>query len=367
TLAQHGVGSAALGTFFILCNIVWIECVEGGGKATFIHFFKCLNDLKLKFNVLAFKLIDVEYEKLFSLLAKNVDYLILTRDPFEVWTCYSNHRIRNYSVGELINSNDDLHVALDMFLYVSTWSDKPLFPCINDKNTWMQLKKYQIPRGCVFETSIINYISNGKNFFYIQTEDLNEEKAFDTIKSISKIFSFKIPDNPLLFRQKVMSNINIFFPRKIIFDEKNILITVQTIYSSYDNNIFTDIKKEVYPKDGVFFDEIVVLIENSNIHYIDDITIEQFAKYFKKFAFAIEERIAIEKQKKINVDDNLYVFKKHSKIRDELREIFNIEFKFIKQHRPDIVASWKYYQEFEKMCEELDEKEDSLKENISNN
>ncbi|MBC5861784.1 DUF2972 domain-containing protein, partial [Campylobacter jejuni] len=25
-----------------------------------------------------------------------------------------------------------------------------------------------------------------------------------------------------------------------------------------------------------------------------------------------------------------------------------------KQHRPDIVASWKYYQEFEKMCEELD-------------
>ncbi|WP_257797125.1 DUF2972 domain-containing protein, partial [Campylobacter jejuni] len=24
-----------------------------------------------------------------------------------------------------------------------------------------------------------------------------------------------------------------------------------------------------------------------------------------------------------------------------------------KQHRPDIVASWKYYQEFEQMCKEL--------------
>ncbi|EHK8965702.1 DUF2972 domain-containing protein, partial [Campylobacter jejuni] len=23
-------------------------------------------------------------------------------------------------------------------------------------------------------------------------------------------------------------------------------------------------------------------------------------------------------------------------------------------HRPDIVASWKYYQEFEQMCKELD-------------
>ncbi|EAM0718573.1 DUF2972 domain-containing protein, partial [Campylobacter jejuni] len=26
----------------------------------------------------------------------------------------------------------------------------------------------------------------------------------------------------------------------------------------------------------------------------------------------------------------------------------------IKQHHPNIVASWKYYQEFEKMCKELD-------------
>ncbi|EAK2257115.1 DUF2972 domain-containing protein, partial [Campylobacter jejuni] len=26
----------------------------------------------------------------------------------------------------------------------------------------------------------------------------------------------------------------------------------------------------------------------------------------------------------------------------------------IKQYRPDIVASWKYYQEFEQMCKELD-------------
>nr|WP_257839912.1 DUF2972 domain-containing protein [Campylobacter jejuni] len=25
----------------------------------------------------------------------------------------------------------------------------------------------------------------------------------------------------------------------------------------------------------------------------------------------------------------------------------------MKQHRPDIVASWKYYQEFEQMCKEL--------------
>ncbi|EDO7946277.1 DUF2972 domain-containing protein, partial [Campylobacter coli] len=41
----------------------------------------------------------------------------------------------------------------------------------------------------------------------------------------------------------------------------------------------------------------------------------------------------------------------------EFKEIFNKELKYIKQSHPNIAASWKYYQEFEKICEELDKKE----------
>ncbi|EEL0773504.1 DUF2972 domain-containing protein, partial [Campylobacter jejuni] len=39
----------------------------------------------------------------------------------------------------------------------------------------------------------------------------------------------------------------------------------------------------------------------------------------------------------------------------KLKELLDYELQHIKQHRPDIVASWKYYQEFERMCKELDE------------
>ncbi|EAJ4919194.1 TPA: DUF2972 domain-containing protein, partial [Campylobacter jejuni] len=41
--------------------------------------------------------------------------------------------------------------------------------------------------------------------------------------------------------------------------------------------------------------------------------------------------------------------------RVKLKNILDKELVHIKQHRPDIVASWKYYQEFEKMCKELDD------------
>ncbi|ECL0278544.1 DUF2972 domain-containing protein, partial [Campylobacter jejuni] len=40
--------------------------------------------------------------------------------------------------------------------------------------------------------------------------------------------------------------------------------------------------------------------------------------------------------------------------RIKIKNILKSHLLHIKQHRPDIVASWKYYQEFEKMCKELD-------------
>ncbi|MFG6702868.1 DUF2972 domain-containing protein, partial [Campylobacter coli] len=46
--------------------------------------------------------------------------------------------------------------------------------------------------------------------------------------------------------------------------------------------------------------------------------------------------------------------KENKELRVKLKNILDKELVHIKQHRPDIVASWKYYQEFEKMCKELD-------------
>ncbi|EAL3768807.1 DUF2972 domain-containing protein, partial [Campylobacter jejuni] len=57
---------------------------------------------------------------------------------------------------------------------------------------------------------------------------------------------------------------------------------------------------------------------------------------------------------KINENDVLNYIKKDKELMREVKKIFDQEYETIKQHRPDIVASWKYYQEFEKMCENED-------------
>ncbi|EAL0255263.1 hypothetical protein DO864_08840, partial [Campylobacter jejuni] len=52
--------------------------------------------------------------------------------------------------------------------------------------------------------------------------------------------------------------------------------------------------------------------------------------------------------------DILHYLSLDKKYRDIYLKIINYNLTTLKQHRPDIVASWKYYQEFEKMCKELD-------------
>ncbi|EHP2225405.1 DUF2972 domain-containing protein, partial [Campylobacter jejuni] len=76
--------------------------------------------------------------------------------------------------------------------------------------------------------------------------------------------------------------------------------------------------------------------------------------YIQHLCKNIDKQINLENEKKIKEKDILLFFKEHSFYRKQLKSILDYELQHIKQHRPDIVASWKYYQEFEKMCKELD-------------
>ena len=59
-------------------------------------------------------------------------------------------------------------------------------------------------------------------------------------------------------------------------------------------------------------------------------------------------------QNQIKEEQILIYLKENKILRKKLKQILDEELAHIKIHRPDIVASWKYYNEFEKICEELD-------------
>ncbi|EDC2796723.1 DUF2972 domain-containing protein, partial [Campylobacter jejuni] len=82
--------------------------------------------------------------------------------------------------------------------------------------------------------------------------------------------------------------------------------------------------------------------------------IKQINDFQKDFLDVLNKKIKDIENKKWSENDILSEFKNNKLIRNKVFNMLHKELKFIKQYRPDIVASWKYYQEFEQMCKELD-------------
>ncbi|EAK7266408.1 DUF2972 domain-containing protein, partial [Campylobacter jejuni] len=83
-----------------------------------------------------------------------------------------------------------------------------------------------------------------------------------------------------------------------------------------------------------------------------------FITFIRRYLGIVVKKLLIhsrfEELKLFKEKDVLNYLKENKELRVKLKNILDKELVHIKQHRPDIVASWKYYQEFEQMCKELD-------------
>ena len=71
----------------------------------------------------------------------------------------------------------------------------------------------------------------------------------------------------------------------------------------------------------------------------------------------LQARFEQEDNATLKIDDILQYLKRTPKARKNVQKIIKDDVAIIKKYRLDIVESWKYYNEFEKMCAELDKKE----------
>lgn len=94
----------------------------------------------------------------------------------------------------------------------------------------------------------------------------------------------------------------------------------------------------------------IAIDKNDEARLKQNIPLYQRTKeYLQDFIPSLIEQDAKEKAKKLTEDDVLEHFKKDARLRAKCKNIFDKHLELIKSYRPDIVASWKYYQEFEKL------------------
>ncbi|EDP2922554.1 DUF2972 domain-containing protein, partial [Campylobacter jejuni] len=76
--------------------------------------------------------------------------------------------------------------------------------------------------------------------------------------------------------------------------------------------------------------------------------------FFINFLNKLEIKVKNIKSLYIKEEEVLSISRSNFFLRNKLHVKMFSEYKELKKFCPDIVASWKYYQEFEKMCKELD-------------
>ncbi|ELR4645925.1 DUF2972 domain-containing protein, partial [Campylobacter jejuni] len=370
-------GHAAMVKFLEDCNCRLFSKYSHRGNNIFGAYcdqYAFLN--KKGFNILTFfeyGIVDYKLKsKFIGLFNSKKRVLFLVRDPIERLKSRINHIAPNKFAIYDFNLNSNVKEIVNVKKYYSKNGIND-FPDINILENLLTFN--------FFCYKLLIDFFRKSHIFYIDMEEIKPAKAFDTMCDLANKFGFKKPTDKKFFEGVMNGDFLGILPFTLYIHSKDI-DNVYSLMKSYENlsslkdndgihlqitstNLvefykqskeYINFTKEFFDKPlkyenlGIFLkpQEFGRLKQDSKLF---DVT----KRYLNNFIEALEERIDLEKAKLFKEKDVLNYLKENKELRVKLKNILDKELVHIKQHRPDIVASWKYYQEFEKMCKELDD------------
>lgn len=120
---------------------------------------------------------------------------------------------------------------------------------------------------------------------------------------------------------------------------------------------FVDISKEI-SSDDIYVDgaKILIIIEKNQLDNLrkDKAFYAIIKEYLKGYIQTLKEYSKNIESALVNETQILDYLKKDEESRRFMKNILDSELKYIKANHPDFIKKWKYYNEFESMCAELD-------------
>ncbi|EPS1220186.1 DUF2972 domain-containing protein, partial [Campylobacter upsaliensis] len=192
----------------------------------------------------------------------------------------------------------------------------------------------------------------------IDMQDLQANKAFDTMKRLSKILHFNSPkeEDKAKFERKAWNDYTPFLPFTFYIDHKDfshLKNKIKFIITEEPLSNLKDIKNLFLNENDLCYKHLSINVEQKHYELIkeDKEIKERLKSYFKEFVKILEEKVKFRADNALNENDMLEFFKNNANLALQFKALLDSELTHIKQTRPDIIASWKYYQEFEKICE----------------
>ncbi|EEP3230317.1 DUF2972 domain-containing protein [Campylobacter jejuni] len=362
-------GHAAMMSFFNVCGIGYLYHHMDLMKNRYIDYYH-FSRIENLYSIITYGQYSLtqgmnNIGKYLTLINK-IPILFLVRDPISRLKTGVNHPILNPKSMKEICLNNDYSDVFKNKMYVGDIGKNFYY---SEKPSMKYLPRW-INEDTMYQTSLCLLFSN-RDITYIDMEEIKPAKAFDTMCDLANKFGFKKPTDKKFFEGVMNGDLAGFIPINLFIDKKNLIYNNKVIYKDNDSihlqitstNLvefykqskeYINFTKEFFDKPlkyenlGIFLkpQEFGRLKQDSKLF---DVT----KRYLNNFIEALEERIDLEKAKLFKEKDVLNYLKENKELRVKLKNILDKELVHIKQHRPDIVASWKYYQEFEQMCKEL--------------
>ncbi|EAH9049441.1 DUF2972 domain-containing protein [Campylobacter jejuni] len=349
-LGGHGTGTEALKVFLSYNKIIIPD--------NFFNYETGLQRYKYALNILlndidhikGIRLKDYhfnDFEKFCKLIQKKCKFIFQVRDYFEIFTCYINHRTRKSDAIMNFDLQTNLSDVFDRFYYFLSGENHPIRLNLKNFLSWPALHQEMGFRTCVMEYSMLQNFDNILDVLYIDIKDIIGVDTKNTIQKICNFINISY-NQEYNYSENIIGDLKIIFPLTLNVLEGIELLIIDS-HSTFDTNCYKDITLTI-TNSNVF--KILIKLSD-NLKLIDNI-IKELKLYFFNFNKTLKQKLVQEKKIRIKEQQYIDIYKHDPYRRRKLQKMMSYELTHIKQHRPDIVASWKYYQEFEKMCKELD-------------
>ncbi|ECB9742912.1 DUF2972 domain-containing protein, partial [Campylobacter upsaliensis] len=353
--------SSAILNYFSLSGVKIYEYWEPQEENYSLYYNDLLND-----NFVAVA-VHIHYSKLPYLLIEKVPAFYVTRDPISKLKSISNHFICGLNALDYIKStmkrfNLTCKEYSKLIPKNKYWKHNGEYPrCdVTFEDNWLLY-------GCLSFDSLIQKMPNITKIFYYSFEEFEPKNVFLTWNKLAKLFQFIVPDKSLLETRREVVRFGLsVLPTCLYALEEDVAKNEEDRSSlnkkgGYEIYISADVMQK--------FKEDIIIIDEANINdsriiaYVKDDCkdilhneklLQESKKFLEGYFQALRKNVDKTKENLITEKKVLEYLKKDTHTRNKIKKLLDEELNHFKTHHLDIVASWKYYKEFEKMCEELE-------------
>jgi len=218
-----------------------------------------------------------------------------------------------------------------------------------------------IPLAIAVSEENFSYTSTAEicqnNVHYIDSSEIDPQNVMQTMRKYAVFFNKNLDEenlakNESYLKEKKWSELTYLIPLTLNITFKDRVLKIEICLRQQNNHI--DFSKELLGKNYDILKLVALAMNKEEFDFLVSCSIfNEVQLYLNEFILKLEAKWKGYLNSYAKEEDVLLYFKNHRNLALSFKKILDKELSHIKEHRPDIVASWKYYAKFESLCKEL--------------